>query len=218
MRATLSRQDLYNWPMAAAIALKSVYKHIKKYFLFRIYIHADVTTSKVINDKNKDSKPKKYICLYMSSTYSKPMILYDYQNTRLSSCPKSSLGDFNSFLQTYAYNGYNSVSNTTGLYFLEFIIKRYFHNIIVDLNEEHKKNKSILRLFLVCKFINLKNSFETLIQVKKIIIKLGLNLEMKNQFKLYIILLIMFKKNIKAALPRSHSGKALDYAKKHYLD
>ena len=66
--------------------------------------------------------------LYMSNTNSKPVILYDYQSTRSSSCPKNFLGDFRGFLQTDRYNGYNSIDNCTRLYCLAHI-RRYFHNI-----------------------------------------------------------------------------------------
>ncbi|SHH42155.1 IS66 family transposase [Clostridium grantii] len=139
MDATLSRQTLCNWTMAAATALEPIYNHMKKELLRRNYINADETTLKVINDNGKDSKSKKYMWLYMSNTKAKPVILYDYQSTRSSSCPKNFLGDFNGFLQTDGYIGYNSVSEATMVYCLAHI-RRYFHNIIVDLDEEALKN------------------------------------------------------------------------------
>ena len=88
MGATLSRQTLCNWTMAAARVLEPIYNHMKEDLLTRDYVHADETTLKVINDDGKDSKSKKYMWLYMSETKGKPVILYDYQSTRSSSCPK----------------------------------------------------------------------------------------------------------------------------------
>ncbi|NRT88961.1 IS66 family transposase [Clostridium beijerinckii] len=120
MGATLSRQTLCNWTMSAAEALGPIYNHMKKGLLSRNYIHADETTLKVINDNGKDSKSKKYMWLYMSETESAPVILYDYQSTRSSSCPKNFLGDFKGFLQTDGYNGYNSVSNAIRVYCLAY--------------------------------------------------------------------------------------------------
>ncbi|MGL5084547.1 MAG: IS66 family transposase [Clostridium sp.] len=100
MGATLSRQTLCNWSMSAAKALEPLYNHMKEDLLKRDYIHADETTLKVINDNGKDSKSKKYMWLYMSETDDRPVILYDYQSTRASSCPKNFLGDFTGYLQT----------------------------------------------------------------------------------------------------------------------
>lgn len=37
--------------------------------------------------------------LYMSNMDSRPIILYDYQNTRSSSCPKNFLGNFKAFFK-----------------------------------------------------------------------------------------------------------------------
>lgn len=88
MGATLSRQTLCNWTMSAADALVPIYNHMRKELLNRNYIQADETTLKVINDNGKDSRSKKYMWLYMSNTDSKQVILYDYQSTRSSSCPK----------------------------------------------------------------------------------------------------------------------------------
>ncbi|GKU24335.1 hypothetical protein CFOLD11_11610 [Clostridium folliculivorans] len=77
--------------MSAAEALEPIYSHMKNELLNRNYIHADETTLKVINDNCKDSKSKKYMWIYMSNTDSKTVILYDYQSTRASSCPKNFL-------------------------------------------------------------------------------------------------------------------------------
>ena len=54
-------------------------------------------------------KNKKYICLYRSGESREPIILYDYQKTRSSSCPKEILKEFSDFLQTDGYNRYNEV-------------------------------------------------------------------------------------------------------------
>ncbi|WDC85379.1 transposase [Caloramator sp. mosi_1] len=64
MGATLSRQTLSNWTMAAAKALEPIYNHMKKELLSRNYIHADETTLTVINDNGTESKSKN-ICGYI---------------------------------------------------------------------------------------------------------------------------------------------------------
>lgn len=71
--------------------------------LKRNYIHADETTIKVLNDNGKNSKSKKYMWLYMNEIDNKPVILYEYQNSRSSSCPKKFLGDFSGYIQTDGY-------------------------------------------------------------------------------------------------------------------
>nr|MCR4943472.1 IS66 family transposase [Clostridium sp.] len=130
MGATLSRQTLCNWTMAASRVLEPIYNHMKEDLLTRDYVHADETTLKVINDDGKDSKSKKYMWLYMSETGGRPVILYDYQSTRSSSCPKNFLKDYKGYLQTDGYSGYNSVSEAKRIYCLAHI-RRKFHEIII---------------------------------------------------------------------------------------
>ena len=144
MGATLSRQTLCNWTMSAAKALDPIYNYMKKELLNRNYIHANETTLKVINDNGKSSKSKKYMWLYMSETNAKPIILYDYQNTRSSSCPKAFLGEYSGYLQTDGYSGYNSVSEATRLYCLAHI-RRKFYEIVENLDKEAlKKSRGVI--------------------------------------------------------------------------
>ncbi|MCT4543149.1 MAG: IS66 family transposase [Vallitalea sp.] len=213
--ATLSRQTLCNWSMYAATALEPIYSHMKKDLLSRNYINADETTLKVINDNGKNSKSKKYMWLYMSNTNSRTVILYDYQSTRSSSCPKNFLGDFKGFLQTDGYNGYNSVSEATRVYCLAHI-RRYFYNIIENLNEEALKNSRAAIGFNYCEQIyklekKLRETHSTDenyydIRFKERTEKLA---PIIDKFIEYVDV------EIEDALPRSPLGKALNYAKKH---
>ncbi|QGU95073.1 IS66 family transposase [Clostridium bovifaecis] len=215
MGATLSRQTLCNWTMSAAEALEPIYKHMKKELLNRKYINADETTLKVINDNGKDSKSKKYMWLYMSNINSKPVILYDYQSTRSSSCPKNFLGDFKGFLQTDGYNGYNSVSNATRVYCLAHI-RRYFHNIIVGLNEEALKSSRGVIGFNYCEQIyKLEKELREAYSSDENYYDIRFKVRAEKLAPLIDNFIDYVEREIKYALPRSPLGKALDYAKKH---
>lgn len=215
MGATLSRQTLCNWTMSAAEALKPIYNHIKKELLNRNYIHADETTLKVINDNGKDSKSKKYIWLYMSTTDFKPVILYDYQSTRSSSCPKNFLGDFKGFLQTDGYNGYNSVSNAKRVYCLAHI-RRYFHNIIVDLDEKALKSSRAIIGFNYCEQIyKLEKELREAYSSEENYYDIRFKVRAEKLTPIIDNFISYAEREIKDALPKSPLGKALDYAKKH---
>ena len=215
MGATLSRQTLCNWTMSASKALEPIYNYMKEDLLKRNYIHADETTLKVINDNGKDSNSKKYMWLYMSQTNNKPVILYDYQSTRSSSCPRKFLGNYSGYLQTDGYSGYNSVSGATRIYCLAHI-RRKFHEIISNLDKEALRESRAIIGFNYCeqiyklekelreKYSSDPNYYD--IRYKERNEKLAVILE---NFLEYI------DKEIPAALPRSPLGKALDYAKKH---
>ena len=188
---------------------------MKKDLLKRDYIHADETTLKVINDNGKDSKSKKYMWLYMSETNDKPVIIFDYQSTRSSSCPKNFLDNFTGYLQTDGYSGYNSVSGATRIYCLAHI-RRKFYEVISNLDQETLKKSRAIIGFNYCEKIyklekELRESYskdenyhDIRFEVRKD--KLA---PIINQFLDYI------EVEIQNALPKSPLGKALDYAKKH---
>lgn len=107
----LSRVDLLkNHPMMkegfdvnvtnAENELEPVNNFMRKKLIERDYIQADETTLKVIDDNGKDSKSKKYMWMYRSGGCKAPIMLYDYQRTRSSSCPREFLKGFSRYLQT----------------------------------------------------------------------------------------------------------------------
>jgi transposase len=215
MGATLSRQTLCNWTISAAEALEPIYNYMKKELLNRNYIHADETTLKVINDNGKDSKSKKYMWLYMSETPSNTVVLYDYQSTRSSSCPKNFLGDFKGFLQTDGYNGYNSVEGATRVYCLAHI-RRYFHKIIVDLDEEALKNSRAIIGFNYCEQIyKLEKELRESYSSDENYYEVRFKVRSKQLTPIIDKFIEYVEIEIKNALPRSPLGKALEYAKKH---
>lgn len=215
MGASLSRQTLCNWTMSAAEALNPIYKHMKKELLNCNYIHADETTLKVINDNGKDSKSKKYMWLYMSDTDFKPVILYDYKNTRASSCPKDFLGDFKGFLQTDGYKGYNAVIDANRIYCLAHI-RRYFHNIILDLDEEALKDSRAIIGFNYCEQIyKLEKELKKEYSNKEDYYKKRFEIRCEKLKPIIDDFILYLEREIKDALPKSPLGKALAYAKEH---
>ena len=124
--ANLSRQTLSNWIIGAAKEFEVVYDVMREKLLESHYVQADETTVVVVDSKGEDSKAKKYMWLYKTGEFKDPIILYDYQKTRSSSCPKEFLNDFSGILQTDGYAGYNSVENVIRLYCLAHIRRKYF--------------------------------------------------------------------------------------------
>lgn len=215
MGATLSRQTLCNWSMAAAKALEPLYNHMKEDLLKRDYIHADETTLKVINDNGKDSKSKKYMWLYMSETNDKPVILYDYQSTRSSSCPKNFLDNFTGYLQTDGYSGYNSVSGATRIYCLAHI-RRKFYEVISNLDQETlKKSRAIIGFNYCEKIYKLEKELREFYSKDRNYHDIRFEIRKDKLAPIIDEFIDYIDVELQNALPKSPLGKALDYAKKH---
>lgn len=215
--ANLSRQTLSNWAIGVSNAFTPMYEYMKKQLLACNYIQADETTLKIVNDKGEDARAKSYMWLYMSNNFGNPIILYDFQKTRSSACPKKYLGEFNGYLQTDGYAGYNSVTNAKRLYCLAHIRRKY-HEIIISLNDEALKKSRAIIGFNLC---------ADLYKIEKDLLKSRDNFETLESFyeerrkvrnEKSSLILDKFEEYVKDelvnALPSSPLGKALDYSQK----
>ncbi len=212
--AKLSRQTLSNWVIGVATELLDVYNLMKDELLKSNYVQADETTLKVIEHNGNESKAKKYMWLYKTGSIRNPIILYDYQKTRSSSCPREFLKGFSGFLQTDGYQGYNKVESVKRLYCLAHI-RRKFHEIVSDLSDEALKNSRAIIGFNYCeqiykleKDIKVKYGDEEDYYQKRYEIRLKKLAPILEDFEKYINI------EIKDALPRSPLGKALEYSQK----
>lgn len=213
MGANLSRQTLSNWIISAANELESVYKLMKEKLLKRNYLQADETVLKVLDDRGKESNKQKYMWLYKSPNKSSPIIIYDYQKTRSGSCPRDFLGKFSGYLQTDGYAGYNKVENIKRLYCLAHI-RRKFHEIIINLDEEALKTSRAAigfnycaKLYQIEKELREQYSKDYDYYEKRYKERLEKSKPIIEEFMTYV------DKEIKDAVPRSALGKALAYTK-----
>lgn len=213
MGVNLSRQTLSNWIIGAANELEPVYKLMKEELLKRRYIQADETVLKVLDDRGKESNKQKYMWLYKSPDKDSPIIIYDYQKTRSGSCPRDFLGKFSGYLQTDGYAGYNKVENIKRLYCLAHI-RRKFHEIIVNLDEEALKTSRAAigfnycaKLYKIEKELREQYNKDGDYYEKRYKKRLEKSKPIIEEFITYV------DKEIENAVPRSALGKALTYTK-----
>lgn len=210
----LSRQTLSNWIIGAASEFEPVYDIMKEKLLESHYLQADETTVVVIDSKGEDSKAKKYMWLYKTGEYKNPVILYDYQKTRSSACPKEFLKGFSGILQTDGYQGYNQVENVKRIYCLAHIRRKYFEIISKLEGEALKESRALIgfnfceQLYKIEKDLREKYEGEDDYYKKRHEIRLEQSAPIIEEFIKYVDI------EIKNALPRSPLGEALEYSRK----
>jgi len=110
-QAIIPRQNMVNWVIGSVKYLEPLYKLMKEDLLKMQLIHADETTTQVLNEDGKPSTSTSYMWVYRSNRHEVPIVLYDYHSTRSGDCPKEFLKGYNGYLETDAYDGYNKVEN-----------------------------------------------------------------------------------------------------------
>ena len=109
----LTRQTMSNWVIRCSEKyLQGVYDILKEELLKREIIQADETTVQVLSEPGKAPATDSFMWLYRSGEWDpqSQIILYEYQDNRRKENPENFLGDFNGYLQTDGYAGYNSVT------------------------------------------------------------------------------------------------------------
>jgi transposase len=111
----LSRQTMANWVVkASADWLEPVYERLKRELLSNGVLHADETTVQVLREPGRKANTESYMWLYRTGGDTlKPVVLYDYRETRSSSHPKRFLSGWTGYLHTDGYSGYHSLPNVT---------------------------------------------------------------------------------------------------------
>ena len=204
-----------NWTIACSDKLDFIYDKLREKLLLSNYIQADETTLKVVDTQGKESRSKTYMWLYKNQSCDNQIILFDYQKTRSSSCPKKFLEGFSGYLQTDGYNGYNKVDNATRIYCLAHIIRKFFEVIQPILNDKEALGRSrALIEFNYCEQIyelekDIKKNYNSNEDFydKRYKIRQKKLKPILDEFKCFVY------DEVENALPKSSLGKALEYAK-----
>ena len=109
----LSRQTMSNWMIRCSKDyLEPVYAELKKQLLSQNIIHADETKLQVLKEPGKAAQTDSFMWLYRSGkTEKNPVILYEYRDNRRQENPAEFLKEFQGYLQTDGYAGYNGVQD-----------------------------------------------------------------------------------------------------------
>ena len=111
----LSRATMSNWVIyGAQNYLLPIADKLKQRLLDREVLHVDETTVQVLKEDCKKPETKSYMWVYRTGNDGrKPIVIYDYKPSRDGDIPKEFLKDFNGYLHTDGYSGYNKVKNVT---------------------------------------------------------------------------------------------------------
>ncbi len=111
----LSRATMANWIIRSSEDhLMPVVEHLRKELMKRDIIHCDETPVQVLKEEGKKPQTKSYMWLYRTGNDGKaPIILYDYQPSRNGDHAATYLKDFQGYVHSDGYSGYNKLIGIT---------------------------------------------------------------------------------------------------------
>ena len=123
----LSRATMSNWIITAYRDwLSPIVNLLHTELLNQRYLHIDETPVQVLNEKGRKNTAVSYMWVYSSIKNSEqPIRMYEYQPGRSGKYPQEFLKDYQGYIHTDAYKGYEKVSGITRC-FCWTHLRRYF--------------------------------------------------------------------------------------------
>jgi transposase len=112
----ISDSTIGTWVAQVCKLMEPLYEAHRREVLTQSYLMADETTIKVLDRQKKTNKHLGYYWVYYAPT--KRLVLFDYQPTRTKAEPVKCLKNFQGYLQTDGYAGYDQFKNTKGIVML----------------------------------------------------------------------------------------------------
>lgn len=103
----ISRTSMCNWAMQAASACQPLLNLLQDEVLSGNIINIDETTLQVLREPGRPPTSKSYMWIFRRGDPEKPVLIYQYHPTRSADVARSFLGDFQGFVQTDGYSGYD---------------------------------------------------------------------------------------------------------------
>ena len=161
----MSRKTLSDWMLKCSDALQLLYDRLKVIQLAQPVIHADETTVNVISDDNV----KSYMWVYATGADSpkealvdagiKPIVLFDYHNSRASRCTVDYLDGYQGYLQVDGYAGYHHTQAT--LVGCWAHVRRKFHEAKIAQGKK-PSGKADMALSTIQKLYRIKTQIKSL--------------------------------------------------------
>jgi transposase len=111
----VSRQTLCCWAVKVAELCKPLLDLMVEDILHGFQINADETTLQVLQEPGREATTRSYMWLFRGGTEQRPVIIYQYHETRSGQVAQGFLKNYAGFVQTDGYLGYDFLEQIEGI-------------------------------------------------------------------------------------------------------
>ena len=136
----LSRATMANWVVKASQKCQPLIDLLQEEIRSGPLINVDETPYQVLNEPGRRNTSKSYMWVFKGGQEKSPALLYQYHRTRSGEAALNFLGDYQGYVQSDAFSGYECLADKKGIIQLGCWAhaRRYF----VDVIKAKKKNRS----------------------------------------------------------------------------
>ena len=112
----IPRSSMCGWAMKAAEYCDFIMELLHRKILFGPLINIDETPVQVLKEPGRSNTKKSYMWVFRGGSPDKPVLIYQYHPTRSGKVPNEFLKDYQGYIQTDAYAGYDALGRRPGIY------------------------------------------------------------------------------------------------------
>ena len=160
----LSRTSMCTWAMQAASSCQPLLNLLQDEILAWTYLNIDETTLQVLQEPGRDPTSLSYMWIFRRGDPEKPVLVYQYHPTRAGSVAAAFLGDFQGYVQTDGYSGYDFLDRTKGIYHIGCLAhaRRKFMDVVKAQGKSRKAGSADVALAYIRKLYEIENSVKGL--------------------------------------------------------
>jgi transposase len=114
----LSRATMCNWAIQVAQRLEPLLELLRQKIRAGPYVQIDETTLQVLKEPGREPESKSYMWVYRGGEPEKPSLIFQYYPTRSGDVPFEFLDDYEGYVQTDGYKGYDKLGRKPGILML----------------------------------------------------------------------------------------------------
>lgn len=105
----ISRTNMCNWTAKVAEKLEPLVSLIRGHIISGNFVNVDETTLQVLKEQGRAPTTKSYMWVYRGGPPDKPALIFQYERTRAAQSAKDFLRNFEGYVQTDGYKGYDFI-------------------------------------------------------------------------------------------------------------
>lgn len=112
----IPRSSMCGWSIKAAEHCEPVLNLLHHKILSGPLVNIDETPVQVLQEPGRSNTSKSYMWVFRGGPPDKPVLIYQYHPTRSGQVPKEFLKDYQGYIQTDAYSGYDALGRRSDIY------------------------------------------------------------------------------------------------------
>lgn len=200
------RQTLARWVIGAAALLQPLHNLMRDTLFDGPFIHMDETVVQVLKEKGKSPTSNSYMWVQAGGSLGKPVVIYDYDPSRSGAVPTRLLQDYQGYLMTDGYEGYNALARTDGIEHLVCWahVRRKFVEA-TRVQAKGKKGRADEAVALIGRLYGIERDCKDESDEKRFLARQQLSLPILTELREWL------NKTRPAVVPNSALGRALSY-------